>query len=86
MTGKQNKPRPILHETVEMFVDDGTIHTTDEQDHVDEIARCLKQLMWHDITVKIAKCTWGTDEASLIGNGVRCGQGVMASKAKVEDP
>ena len=53
--------------------------------NVDEIARCLKQLMWHDITVKVAKCTWGTDEANLIGHEVRCGQGVSASKAKVED-
>ena len=41
--------------------------------------------MWHDITVKIAKCTWGTDKANLIGHEVQCGQGVSASKAKVED-
>ena len=71
-TGKQARPKPILHETVEMFVDDGTIHTHEDQDHVDETAQCLKQLMWHDITVKLAKCTRGIDEAKLIGHEVRC--------------
>ena len=65
-TGVERRPKPILHETVEMCVDDGTIHTRNNQNHVDGTSRCLKQLMWHDIIIKIAKCTWGTDEAMLI--------------------
>ena len=84
-TGQQYKPEPILHETVEMFVDDGTIHTTDEQDHIDEVARCLKQLMIHDITIKMAKCIWGTDEANLIGHEVKCGEGIRADTGKIAD-
>ena len=72
-TGKPRQPKPILHETVEMFVDDGTIHTKEGQDHIDEVARCLKQLMWHDIALKVSKCIWCTDEAQLIGHVVRCG-------------
>jgi hypothetical protein len=82
-TGIERRPKPILHETVEMFVDDGTIHTRDNQNHVGETARCPKQLMWHDITIKLAKCTWSTDEAKLIGHEVRCGQGVRADTDKV---
>ena len=84
-TGVERRPTPILHDTVEMFVDDGTIHTRDNQDHVDEITRCLKQLTWHDIAIKLAKCTWGTDKANLIGHEVSCGQGVRADTDKVAD-
>ena len=85
-TGTQYKPEPILHNTVEMFVDDGTIHTTEMQDHINEVARCLKQLMMHDITIKMAKCIWGTDEANLIGHIVRCGEGISADTKKVGRP
>ena len=68
-----------------MFVDDGTIHTTDEQDHINEVARCLKQLMIHDITIKMAKCIWGTDEADLIGHIVKCGEGIRPDTKKIND-
>ena len=54
-TGHKYNPEPILSSTVETFVDDGTIHPTDEQDHIDDVARCLKHLMPHDITIKMAK-------------------------------
>ena len=84
-TGKAHTVKPILHSTVEMFVDDGTIHTNKGQDHIDEVARCLKQLMWHDITLKISKCMWCTDEATLIGHTVKCGHGIMADPGKVAD-
>ena len=84
-TGHKYKPEPILSNTVEMFVDDGTIHTTDEQDHINEVARCLKQLMIHDITIKMAKCIWGTDEADLIGHIVKCGEGIRPDTKKIND-
>ena len=67
------------------FVDDGTIYTGKRQTHIDEVARCLKQLMIHDITIKLAKCTWGTDETTLIGHVVKCGQGVSADIDKISD-
>jgi hypothetical protein len=84
-TGQVRQPEPILNETVKMFVDDGTIYTGKMQSHIDEVARCLKQLMIHDITIKLAKCTWGTDEANLIGHIVKCGQGVSADIDKISD-
>ena len=68
-----------------MFVDDGTIHTKANQNYVDETARCLKQLMWHAISIELAKCTWGTDEANLIGREVRCVQGIRVDTGKVAD-
>ena len=84
-TGQHYKPEAILHKTVQMFVDDGTIHTSDDQDHINEVARCLKQLMIHDITIKMAKCIWGTDEATLIGHVVKCGEGIKSDTNKIAD-
>ena len=71
--------------SVKMFVDDGTIYTGKMQSHIDQAPWYLKQLMIHVITIKLAKWTWETDEANLIGHVVTCGQGVSADIDKISD-
>ena len=38
-----------------------------------------------DITIKMAKCIWGTDEADLIGHTVKCGEGIRPDTKKIND-
>ena len=76
---------PLLHHTVECFVDDGTVHTNPTQNHTDELARVLKQLWRNNITIKMKKCIWGTDEAHLLGHVVECGKGIKPDERKVHD-
>ncbi len=80
---KRDEQGPILHETAEVFVDDGTVHTDDTQDHVNELARVLKQLWRNNVTIKMKKCIWGTDEAKLLGHRILCGVGVEPDIDKV---
>ena len=46
---------PLLNKTVGLIVDDGVIHTTLEQDHLEETARVLKhaQLWRNNATIKL---------------------------------
>ena len=66
-------------------MDEGTIHTTPLQDHIDATARVLKQLARNNVTVKLRKCQWATDEAKLIGHVVKCGEGFTVDPGKFED-
>ena len=76
---------PLLHRVVDIFVDDGTIHTQAHQNHVNEVFRVLMQLRRNNVTIKLKKCIWGTDEATLIGHEVRCGVGISPDREKVKD-
>ena len=70
---------------MECFVDDGTVHTSAEQCHVNELARVLKQLWRNNATIKMKKCVWGTDEAVLLGHKICCGRGVLPEDRKIAD-
>ena len=48
------------------------------------MTRVLKQLWRNNVTVKLRKCIWGTDEAKLLGHFVQCGKGVQADDEKVQ--
>ena len=75
---------PPLRKVVCSFVDDGAVHTTKQQSHVDALARVLSQLAENNVTIKMEKCTWGTDEGKLLGHQVRLGDGLRADIDKVE--
>jgi len=36
------------------------------------------------VTVKLEKCTWGTDEGSMLGHKVKCGLGIQADSDKID--
>ena len=74
---------PPLRKIVCSFVDDGACHTTKNQDHIDALARVLRQLAENNVTVKLEKCEWGTDEGSMLGHKNKFGKGIQADSDKI---
>ena len=52
---------------------------------VNELARVLTQLWRNNVTIKMKKCVWGTDEAVLLGHKICCGRGVLPNDRKIAD-
>ena len=61
---------PPLRKIVCSFIDDGAVHTTKHQNHVDALARVLTKLADNNVTIRMAKCMWGTDEGKLLGHQI----------------
>jgi len=73
---------PILGELAQVYIDDISIWSTDN-DHLDDLLRVMKVLKKNNVTLKLKKCVWCTDEAKLCGFEVRCGDGISADLEKV---
>ena len=73
---------PVLHEIAQIYSDDGTVFSC-ENDHLDDLTRVLKLLLLNNVTLKLKKCIWCTDQARMFGFDVRCGVGVAADITKV---
>jgi transposase InsO family protein len=77
---------PILNEFASVYIDDITVYSEEAGDrHLEDLCRVLKQVKANGIILKLKKCTWCTDEATIMGFTVKCGQGIAADTSKVED-
>ena len=77
--------RPSKVGFTKIYIDDGCTWTRKGGDHLEDLLRVLKLLKIANAALKLKKCTWCTDEATLCGFEVRCGQGVKADLRKVCD-
>ena len=74
----------LINSICKVFVDDGVTHSARDEDHIDDLARTFKRLVANKISLKTAKCVWGTDELPLLGYLVRAGKGIAADPGKVK--
>ena len=76
----------ILGEFASVYIDDISVYSEEEGDHhLNDVLRVLKQLKANGIILKLKKCTWVTDIATIMGFVVKCQEGIAADTGKVED-
>jgi len=76
--------RGLLWDIVIVYIDDIAIFSTGFEEHLDHLTMVLSRLDSANISIKISKCTWGTDTVPLLGHLIVAGEGVKPDASKVE--
>lgn len=75
---------PLLWESSMNYLDDVSIFSNAESDHIDDLARVLKRLTRWGITVKLSKCLFCGKEMPYLGFMVRVGEGITVDLDKIK--
>ena len=74
----------LVNSICKIFVDDGVTHSEQPEDHLNDLASVFKRLSANGISLKAAKCVWGTDKLPLLGHVVKAKQGISPDPDKVQ--
>jgi hypothetical protein len=73
---------PHLRKFVPVFFDDILVHSKSMEEHISHLAQVLQTLRANNLTVKISKCVFATNQVAYLGHVIN-GQGVSTNPAKI---